>query len=174
MGSVAAIALGAVACGGGKNAGSAVRPKEITAADALGGGGKGGAGGTCAATDDDRALIIDLADEDRKAIEEMVKVGRVPIVAYDCKSLKLLERCKLQAQFAYTSSGLRDKVISIENSDAAVARRTGSSPRRTKRKAMTTVAKTSKNPSTHRCTTHQRQYSAMARLVWRPHIRPAP
>ncbi|MCA9585448.1 MAG: sel1 repeat family protein [Myxococcales bacterium] len=121
LGSVAAIALGAVACGGGKNAGSAVRPKEITAADALGGGGKGGAGGTCAATDDDRALIIDLADEDRKAIEEMVKVGRVPIVAYDCKSLKLLERCKLQAQFAYTSSGLRDKVISIENSDAAEA-----------------------------------------------------
>ena len=32
---------------------------------------------------------------------------------------------------------------------------------RVSRKAMTTVAKTSKNPSTHRCTTHQRQYSAV-------------
>ena len=30
---------------------------------------------------------------------------------------------------------------------------------RTKRKAITTVAKTSKKPSTQRCTTHQRQYS---------------
>ena len=33
---------------------------------------------------------------------------------------------------------------------------------------MTTVAKTSKNPSTHRCTTHHRQYSATARFVRRP------
>ncbi len=33
---------------------------------------------------------------------------------------------------------------------------------------MTTVAKTSKKPSTQRCTTHHRQYSAMARFVWRP------
>ena len=39
---------------------------------------------------------------------------------------------------------------------------------------MTTVAKTSKKPSTHRWTTHQRQYSAIARFVCRPHISPAP
>ena len=31
-----------------------------------------------------------------------------------------------------------------------------------------------KMPSTHKCTTHQRQYSARARLVCRPHMRPAP
>ena len=43
---------------------------------------------------------------------------------------------------------------------------------RVNRKAITTVAKTSKKPSTQRWTTHQRQYSAMARLVWRCHIRP--
>ena len=33
---------------------------------------------------------------------------------------------------------------------------------------MTTVAKTSKKPSTHRWTTHQRQYSAIDRWVVRP------
>ena len=42
------------------------------------------------------------------------------------------------------------------------ARRTR--PSLVNRKAITTVAKTSKKPSTHRCTTHQRQYSAIARL----------
>ena len=33
---------------------------------------------------------------------------------------------------------------------------------------MTTVANTSKKPSTQRWTTHQRQYSAIARFVCRP------
>jgi hypothetical protein len=55
--------------------------------------------------------------------------------------------------------------ITVEKSTPAVAVPTRSSPMRVNRKAMTTVAKTSKNPSTHRCTTHQRQYSARARLV---------
>jgi hypothetical protein len=45
---------------------------------------------------------------------------------------------------------------------------------RAKRKAITTVAKTSKKPSTHRWTTHQRQYSATARLVCRPAPSAAP
>ena len=49
-----------------------------------------------------------------------------------------------------------------------------SRPRRANRKAITTVANTSKNPSTQRCTTHHRQYSAIARLVWRPAPSAAP
>ena len=39
---------------------------------------------------------------------------------------------------------------------------------RANKNAITTVANTSKNPSTQRCTTHQRQYSATARFVVRP------
>jgi hypothetical protein len=35
-------------------------------------------------------------------------------------------------------------------------------PRRVNSSAMTAVAKTSKKPSTHRCTSHQRQYSTIA------------
>ena len=46
--------------------------------------------------------------------------------------------------------------------DAAVAVAVRNRPMRVNRKAMTTVANTSKNPSTQRCTTHQRQYSAIA------------
>ncbi len=43
-----------------------------------------------------------------------------------------------------------------------------------KKKAITTVAKTSKKPSTQRCTTHQRQYSMTVRCVRAEYMRPAP
>src|SRR6266540_3222563 len=46
--------------------------------------------------------------------------------------------------------------ITEEKSTARVAERTRSSPNRVNRNAITTVAKTSKKPSTHRCTTHDR------------------
>ena len=61
----------------------------------------------------------------------------------------------------------------MENMTARVAVDTESSFRRVSRNAITTVAKTSKKPSTHRCTTHQRQYSAVARLLAVRYIRPA-
>ena len=48
----------------------------------------------------------------------------------------------------------------VEKSTARRGRRAPRAARAaTNRKAITTVAKTSKKPSTHRCTTHQRQYS---------------
>ena len=49
-----------------------------------------------------------------------------------------------------------------------------SRPSRVNRKAITAVAKTSKKPSTHRCTTHQRQYSTMESEVCSFQSRPAP
>ena len=45
---------------------------------------------------------------------------------------------------------------------------------RMKKKAITVVAKTSKKPSTHRWTTHQRQYSTIDRCVCCPQVSPAP
>jgi hypothetical protein len=62
----------------------------------------------------------------------------------------------------------------VANSTATVAVLARSRPRRVNRKAITAVANTSKKPSTHRCTTHQRQYSTIDRWVCSPHIRPAP
>ncbi|MNF19459.1 hypothetical protein D3C80_2242810 [compost metagenome] len=62
----------------------------------------------------------------------------------------------------------------VANSTATVAVRTCSRPRRVNRNDITATAKTSKKPSTHRCTTHQRQYSTIDSEVCSPHIRPAP
>src|ERR1051325_2580016 len=47
-------------------------------------------------------------------------------------------------------------------------------PSRVKKKAITVVANTSKKPSTHRWTTHQRQYSTIERCVCCPQVNPAP
>ena len=57
-----------------------------------------------------------------------------------------------------------DRKMVVENRTAAVAVAVRSRPMRVNRKAITTVAKTSKKPSTQRWTTHHRQYSAMARF----------
>ncbi len=67
-----------------------------------------------------------------------------------------------------------NKKIAVEAIVALVAVRALISPSREKRNAMTTVAKTSKKPSTHRCTTHQRQYSMSDRWVLRPIPKAAP
>ena len=62
----------------------------------------------------------------------------------------------------------------VANSTFAVAEAARTSPSFTKMKLITATAKTSKKPSTHRCTTHQRQYSTTDRWLFSPHIRPAP
>ena len=61
----------------------------------------------------------------------------------------------------------------VANSTATVAVRVRNRPSRVNRNAMMTVANTSKKPSTQRWTTHQRQYSASARWVRCPYMRPA-
>src|SRR5205085_12575070 len=67
-----------------------------------------------------------------------------------------------------------DRKMTVEKSTARVAVLTESSCRRVNRNAITTVAKTSKKPSTRRCTTHQRQYSAVMMWLRCPYINPAP
>ena len=51
---------------------------------------------------------------------------------------------------------------------AAVPKRLLTKPKLTKINASAAVANTSKKPSTHKCTTHQRQYSITDRLVRSP------
>src|ERR1043165_4014079 len=62
----------------------------------------------------------------------------------------------------------------VANSTATLALELRSKPRRVNKKAITAVANTSKNPSTHRCTTHQRQYSTIDTCVCSPHTSHAP
>lgn len=118
---VAPLLLVAAAGCSGKKPGAAVRPKEMTASEALGQPGPGG-DVKCAASDDDKTLIVDLEATDRKAIEEMVNVKKmVPVVGYDCKTLKILPSCKLEADFDYVGSSSREQVIEIENFDKVSA-----------------------------------------------------
>ena len=67
-----------------------------------------------------------------------------------------------------------DRKIVADSRAAAAATPGRTRPSRMKKKAMTVVAKTSKNPSTHRWTTHHRQYSTIDRCVCWPQVRPAP
>lgn len=62
----------------------------------------------------------------------------------------------------------------VANSTATVATLPRTSPSLRKRKLITATANTSKKPSTHKCTTHQRQYSTTEMWLCSPHIRPAP
>lgn len=125
---VSALGLGSLLLGGvfmtlmggcnGKNLGSAARPKEMTANEAL----NGGSEVKCSASDDDKTLIVDLDATDRKAIEEMINARKtVPVVGYDCKTLKVLTSCKLEAEFDYIGTSSRENVIEIENFDAVSA-----------------------------------------------------
>src|SRR5690348_8251702 len=56
-----------------------------------------------------------------------------------------------------------DRNTTVEKRTALVAVLVDNSFSRVNRKAITTVANTSKKPSTHRWTTHHRQYSAVTR-----------
>jgi TPR repeat protein len=104
----------------GHSAGSAARPKEMSAKDAL--ASESGPAVQCSPSDDDRTLIVDLDSSDRKTIEEMVGIKKVvPVVAYDCKSLKILPTCKLDAEFTYIGSSSRERVIEIESFDKVAA-----------------------------------------------------
>ena len=64
--------------------------------------------------------------------------------------------------------------IVVDEITAVVAVADRISPSRVNRNAITTVANTSKKPSTHRWTTHQRQYSVIDRCVSRPMPNAAP
>ena len=67
-----------------------------------------------------------------------------------------------------------DRKIVAESNAAAAARPGRIRFSRMNTNAMTVVANTSKNPSTHRWTTHHRQYSTIDRCVCRPQLKPAP
>jgi TPR repeat protein len=111
------LAIVGTGCGSGTTAGSAVRPKEAKASEVI-----GLAEVQCSASDDDRTLVVDLDPADRKTIEEMVGAKRaVPVVAYDCKSLRILPTCKLESEFTYIGSSAREDVIQLENVDKIAA-----------------------------------------------------
>ena len=102
-----AVALAAVVLScGAPNLGDALRPPAPTAQRALGEP-NSGAGTRCAENAAAEPLVVDWRSNERQALELAMK-GGIAVVAYDCKSIRLLEDCHVAspATPAYTFAGV--------------------------------------------------------------------
>ena len=99
----------AFACGPGTTA-EAIRPKEQTAAEALG-------EGQC--RDVSRGaepLVVDWKPEQRGELEVAMKEG-VAVMAYSCDTIRLLEDCRLEGGYGFIGMTRREQVVQLESSD---------------------------------------------------------
>jgi hypothetical protein len=105
-------ALSMVACGGAGKVAETVRPDAPTYAQASGAG-----GGECrAVTDNGEPMIVDWRPEQRLDLEVAMKDG-VAVVAYDCKTIKVLRDCRVDGTYGFTGTTTKEQVIKLENAD---------------------------------------------------------
>lgn len=90
-----------VASCGGRNAGDAVRPAAPTAREALGEDVACRAVGASA-----EPLIVDWKSNERTDLEVAMKEG-VAVVAYDCKTLRLVKGCSVHGEYAFAGVSRR-------------------------------------------------------------------
>jgi uncharacterized protein len=102
-----AVVLG---CGAG-GAGSAVRPKETTAAEALG-------EGKCheVAGMQGEPLIVDWKPEQRDDLEIAMKEG-VAVVSFSCKAIKILSDCKIEGSYGFLGTTRKEQVVQLKDAD---------------------------------------------------------
>jgi hypothetical protein len=102
-------------CGGAGQAGEAVRPKDPTANAALG-------EATChdVTGKPGEPLVVDWKPEQRGDLEVAMKEG-VAIVAYDCKSIKVLEGCSLEGKYGFLGMTRKEEVVQLANADEVSA-----------------------------------------------------
>jgi len=105
------------ACGG--RAGEVVRPKDFTAANAL-----GGPAAKCSAENAQLAkpLIIDLDADARVDLEAAMTDKKKPhlvVVAYDCVSIRVLANCHTEAETSYDYAGVqrKEQVVQMKGAD---------------------------------------------------------
>ena len=111
---IGAGALVVAACGPG-SVGEAARPKDPTAAGAL--GEEGAASGECGAVSPNaEVLVLDWKDEQRADLEVAMKKG-VAVVSYNCKGIKLLPDCTAKGGYGFAAFSLKHKETKIDNSD---------------------------------------------------------
>lgn len=110
-----ALALGTFACGPGK-VGQLVRPNDPTASDALG----EGAGRCRMVSSFGEPLVVDWEPHQRANIEESMHDG-VAVVAYDCKSLRLLKGCHVSGSYGFMGISKKEQTIRLESADEIVA-----------------------------------------------------
>src|SRR5260221_6085082 len=108
---LAPLALAALlvdACGG--TPAEAIRPKDPTAAAALG-------ETACHKVEKyGEPLVVDWKPDQRGNLEEVMHDG-IAVVAYDCKSIKLLKQCKLEGAYGYLGMTKREQVVRLQNAD---------------------------------------------------------
>jgi TPR repeat protein len=103
------ILLTTIGCGAG-TAGVAVQPKETTAAQALG---QTECVDVAAGAE---PLVVDWKPEQRRELERAMKDG-VAVVAYSCKSIRLMNECKLDGTYGYIGMTPKEQVLQLESSD---------------------------------------------------------
>jgi TPR repeat protein len=101
--------LTTIGCGAG-TAAEVVRPKETTAASALG-------QAECAdVASGAEPLVVDWKPEQRGDLEVAMKDG-VAVVSYSCKGIKLLADCKLDGKYGYIGMTRKEQVLQLTSSD---------------------------------------------------------
>ena len=105
---VVGLSLVVVGCGSGQAA-EALRPGVPTGAEA--------AGETCGGSGDGAApLIVDWRQDQRAGVEAEMASG-LPVVAYDCKTIRVLPDCHLEGRYGYLGVTRDEQVIQIKSAD---------------------------------------------------------
>jgi uncharacterized protein len=99
-------------CGPG-GAAEAIRPKDPTAASALG----ETANGDCKdVSKGAEPLVVDWKLDERGNLEEAMKDG-VAVVGYSCEGMKLLKECKIDGTYGFIGMTKREQVVRLNNAD---------------------------------------------------------
>ena len=94
----------------GASVASALRPADPTYAGAAG-------GGECKPLDlSQDALVVDLRPEQRVDLEVAMHDG-VAVVAYDCKTIRLLKDCRVDGVYSFVGTSTKEQTISLDDSD---------------------------------------------------------
>ncbi|MBZ5709477.1 sel1 repeat family protein [Nannocystis pusilla] len=106
---LSAVFMAGGGCGAG-TVGKAVRPTEPTAGEAL-----GAVEVSCReGASDAQPLVVDMTSSERVDLEVAMKEG-VAIVAYDCKSMRLLPACKLAGTYKFAGVSRKEEVVKLND-----------------------------------------------------------
>lgn len=106
------------ACGGMPTPAEMVEPEPMTAADALEEPGADPENPlACREVGArDTPLIVDMKAMDRADIEEVMQ-GGVGVVAYDCKTIKLLPDCQLGGDYGFIAISKKEETVQLAKAD---------------------------------------------------------
>ena len=119
FGLLAPLVLG---CGAG-SAGKAIRPADQKATDALGeeNGGGGDAAGVACVAGRAEPLIVDWKTNDQLELTVAMQKG-VAVIAYDCKSIRLVKGCSAPGQYGFTPiASVLQEAVQINDADEVKA-----------------------------------------------------